>query len=193
MGLNPAGMNSTGPIRARSWHTWPTKRLAWINPRGSIFWNVCWARAFAGLGIFRFPPGFVLSVVIPVYNEHATIAEVVRRVRASGVPTEIILVDDGSTDGTRDVAGEAGPRPPICRSSCTRPTGAKGRRSDRLRPCHRRRRHRAGRRSGIRSRRIRETDSADRRRPGRRGIREPLLPATTTACSTSGTHVGNRC
>jgi len=55
------------------------------------------------LGIFRFPPGFVLSVVIPVYNEHATIAEVVRRVRASGVPTEIIIVDDGSTDGTREL------------------------------------------------------------------------------------------
>jgi glycosyltransferase involved in cell wall biosynthesis len=55
------------------------------------------------LGIFRLPPGFVLSVVIPVYNEIATIEEVIRRVRASGVPTEIIVVDDGSTDGTREL------------------------------------------------------------------------------------------
>lgn len=55
------------------------------------------------LGIYRFPPGFVLSVVIPVYNELRTIAEVVERVRGSGVPTELIIVDDGSTDGTREL------------------------------------------------------------------------------------------
>jgi len=55
------------------------------------------------LGIYRVPQGFVLSVVIPVYNEIHTVKEVVERVRACGVPTEIILVDDGSTDGTRDL------------------------------------------------------------------------------------------
>lgn len=55
------------------------------------------------LGIYRLPEGFVLSVVIPVFNERGTVAEVVDRVRASGLPTEIILVDDGSTDGTREL------------------------------------------------------------------------------------------
>jgi len=45
-----------------------------------------------------------LSVVIPVYNEVDTIEQIVEAVRASGVDDlEIILVDDGSTDGTRDV------------------------------------------------------------------------------------------
>ncbi len=44
-----------------------------------------------------------LSVVIPVYNEAATIAELISRVHAVDVPKQIIVVDDGSTDGTREV------------------------------------------------------------------------------------------
>jgi glycosyltransferase involved in cell wall biosynthesis len=43
-----------------------------------------------------------LSVVIPVYNEIRTIREVLERVRAVPVPKEIIVVDDGSSDGTRE-------------------------------------------------------------------------------------------
>jgi glycosyltransferase involved in cell wall biosynthesis len=43
-----------------------------------------------------------LSVVIPVYNEQATIGEIVRRVQAVEIPKEIIIVDDGSADGTRE-------------------------------------------------------------------------------------------
>jgi glycosyltransferase involved in cell wall biosynthesis len=55
------------------------------------------------LGIYALPEGFRLSVVIPVFNEIDTVATVVERVRGSGVPCEIILVDDGSTDGTREL------------------------------------------------------------------------------------------
>lgn len=44
-----------------------------------------------------------VSVVIPVYNEAATIAELISRVRGVDVPKEIIVIDDGSTDGTGDV------------------------------------------------------------------------------------------
>ena len=44
-----------------------------------------------------------LSVIIPCYNESPTVAAVVDRVLASPYTAEIVLVDDGSTDGTRDV------------------------------------------------------------------------------------------
>jgi glycosyltransferase involved in cell wall biosynthesis len=44
-----------------------------------------------------------LSVVIPVYNEAATIAGLIDRVRAVPIQKEIIVVDDCSKDGTRDV------------------------------------------------------------------------------------------
>lgn len=47
----------------------------------------------------------LLSIIIPVYNEQSTIAEVIERVKAVELPIEkeIIVIDDGSTDGTVDV------------------------------------------------------------------------------------------
>src|SRR5947207_5865778 len=47
------------------------------------------------------PP--LLSVIVPCYNERATVAELLRRVRAVPIEKEIIVVDDQSTDGSRDV------------------------------------------------------------------------------------------
>ena len=44
-----------------------------------------------------------LSVVIPCYNECATVAQVIERVHSAAAEAEIVVVDDGSTDGTRDV------------------------------------------------------------------------------------------
>ena len=44
-----------------------------------------------------------LSIIIPVYNEYETICEVVRRVEAVDADKEIIIVDDGSIDGSRDL------------------------------------------------------------------------------------------
>lgn len=45
----------------------------------------------------------LLSVVMPVFNERATIEEIVRRVLAVPMRTELVVVDDGSTDGTREI------------------------------------------------------------------------------------------
>jgi glycosyltransferase involved in cell wall biosynthesis len=46
-----------------------------------------------------------ISVVIPVYNEKNTILELYNSVKAVPLDTEIILVDDGSTDGSRELLG----------------------------------------------------------------------------------------
>ncbi len=44
-----------------------------------------------------------LSVIIPVYNERATLRKILERVRAVDIPKELIVVDDCSTDGTREL------------------------------------------------------------------------------------------
>ncbi len=44
-----------------------------------------------------------LSVIIPVYNEVKTIEEIVSRVQATGFASEIVLVDDGSSDGSTEI------------------------------------------------------------------------------------------
>ena len=47
-------------------------------------------------------PSTRLSVVIPVYNERLTLPEILHRVQAITIPKEIVIVDDCSTDGTRN-------------------------------------------------------------------------------------------
>lgn len=43
-----------------------------------------------------------LSVIMPVFNENATIEEIIRRVQSINLVSEFIIIDDGSTDGTRE-------------------------------------------------------------------------------------------
>lgn len=54
-----------------------------------------------------------LSVIIPVYNEKATIREIIDRVQSTGLVNELIVVDDGSTDGTREILSQIASEKPI--------------------------------------------------------------------------------
>lgn len=47
-----------------------------------------------------------LSIIMPVYNERNTIREIVKRVKEVNLEKEIIIIDDGSTDGTTDILRE---------------------------------------------------------------------------------------
>jgi len=57
----------------------------------------------------------LISIVVPVFNEARTVAEVVERLVAIDLPAarEILVVNDGSTDGTREVLDRIAPRPEI--------------------------------------------------------------------------------
>jgi glycosyltransferase involved in cell wall biosynthesis len=69
----------------------------------------------------------VLSVVIPCYNERATIHACLERVLASPVESmEIVVVDDGSTDGTRDLLARGVALDPRVRVVLHAKNGGKG-------------------------------------------------------------------
>ncbi len=54
-----------------------------------------------------------LTFLIPVFNEVATVEEIVQRVESSGLADEIVLVDDGSTDGTRELLHSLAEKPQV--------------------------------------------------------------------------------
>jgi glycosyltransferase involved in cell wall biosynthesis len=71
---------------------WYDHRVSWLG-----------ASACKQLGFYVIPDDFLLSVVVPVYNEQATLRNLVDAVRAVAIRKEIILVDDCSRDASRQV------------------------------------------------------------------------------------------
>ena len=65
-----------------------------------------------------------ISIIIPVYNEEATISAVLARVAASPGEKELIVVDDGSTDATAAILASAGDAVTVCRHAGNRGKGA---------------------------------------------------------------------
>ena len=76
------------------------------NERVAVLERLLGVPACRQLGLYPIAPDLKISVVIPVYNEKRWILEVLRRVKATPFPKEIILVDDCSTDGTREILRE---------------------------------------------------------------------------------------
>ena len=70
----------------------------------------------------------LLSVVIPVFNEAATVSELLARLRAVelAVPREVLLIDDGSTDGTAGILAEEAAADPALRVITQRANRGKG-------------------------------------------------------------------
>ncbi|MBI1348537.1 glycosyltransferase [bacterium] len=58
------------------------------------------------IGFYTIPQELVLSVVIPVYNEERTLMLLIDRVRSVPIRKEIVLVDDGSKDGSRNLLNQ---------------------------------------------------------------------------------------
>lgn len=56
--------------------------------------------ACRALSIYPLPKAFCLSVIVPVYNECSTVQSVLNTLRNTGLPMQIIVVDDGSNDGS---------------------------------------------------------------------------------------------
>ena len=118
-----------------------------------------------------------LSVVVPVYNERNTLVEIVRRMRAVELPDsierEIIVVDDGSDDGTRDVLQPARRQHGARRAARAQPRQGCGG-AHRVRARDRRLRPRAGRRSRVRPRRLAAAARAGARGQGAGRVRLAL-------------------
>ncbi|MBB3209953.1 glycosyltransferase involved in cell wall biosynthesis [Rhodopirellula rubra] len=81
-----------------------TKRIRWFDDDYvAEMVRFLGPNACRRLAIFPLPRAFTLSVIVPVYNECDTVADVLERLRQTGLPVEIILVDDGSNDGSSEV------------------------------------------------------------------------------------------
>src|ERR1044072_3953484 len=97
--LNPVLENQAIETGAQQLAEFPEKRELLLR-------QLLGESACRQLGIYPIPDGFKVSVVIPVYNEKQWVRELVRRVQQVPVPKEIVLVDDCSTDGTREILKE---------------------------------------------------------------------------------------
>ena len=111
-----------------------------------------------------------LSVVMPCYNERNTIEEIVGQVLASPLVAELVVVDDGSTDGTREVLRSfTEPRIRVIEQPINLGKGAALRRG--LRRGHVALRDRPGRRPRVRPRRVPRRRRAAAGGPRRRRVR----------------------
>src|SRR4051794_23907996 len=85
------------------WMSVPSKQPKPVPLREAITPTTAEARAELAPEPSALTP--LVSVLVPAYNEAGTIEDVVHRVAAQPLRTEIIVVDDGSVDGTGEALG----------------------------------------------------------------------------------------
>jgi glycosyltransferase involved in cell wall biosynthesis len=77
--------------------------------------------------------GAGISVVMPVYNERATIEEILCRVQAIELDKEVVIIDDGSTDGTREFLASLARSPNSVPAPPALPASPAGQRAENIR------------------------------------------------------------
>lgn len=75
--------------------------------------RACHRRAWQTAGVSALPADFLLSVVMPVYNEERTLRAIVDAVLAVPLRKELVLVDDGSRDQSRAILAELAQLPDV--------------------------------------------------------------------------------
>ena len=90
-------------VRDEEWNQLVERAAKSPEDRCEVLRQLLGEAACRQLAIYPLPVDFKLSVVMPVYNESRWLREIVRRVQEVPIAKEIILVDDCSTDGTRDM------------------------------------------------------------------------------------------
>lgn len=88
------GLHDTGDDRPYS-QSWYDRRRSFLGESGC-----------KQLGFFVIPDDFVLSVVVPIYNEEETLRNIVERIRRVPINKEVVLVDDCSQDRSRELMQE---------------------------------------------------------------------------------------
>jgi hypothetical protein len=113
-----------------------------------------------------------ISIVMPCYNEINTIAAIIDKVMSVELDQEkeLIIVDDGSKDGTRDYLATLNGRPGYQGRLAAPEPWQRLCAAHRLRTCQRRDHHHPGCRPGVRAERVPAPARADRDRAGRRGV-----------------------
>jgi len=91
----------------------------------------------------------ILSVIMPVYNEKNTLLEILGKVRNVPITKEIIIVDDGSVDGTRDILNKLRGERDLKVIFHEKKTGKRGCHQNRVAVCRRRRDCHTRRRFGV--------------------------------------------